>query len=125
MLAAGGPANKARDNVVNLPENQAPAYRFAGTVRSRIVRTPFYLFSFCLLCVATTLVLVALFTSNWQRTAGYLIDRVNSEYFTYGLWFTCRHVNVDWIRNHPDDIYCHPSNYSASELCFKAEIYSL
>jgi hypothetical protein len=95
-------------------DNQPPAYRFANTVRSRIVRTPFYLFSFCLLFIATVLILIALFTSNWQKTASYLVDNVDVEYYTYGLWFTCRHVNVNWIQNHPDDVYCHSSNYSSS-----------
>jgi hypothetical protein len=97
-----------------------PVQRFAGTIRSRIVRTPFYLFSAVLLFISTLLILVALFTNNWQKTASRLVDKVSVEYFTYGLWFTCRHVNAKWITDHSADVYCARSNYNSSMLyaCF-------
>jgi hypothetical protein len=126
MLAPLPAASKTREpnpfssnKNLNDAANKPPVYRFAGTIRSRIVRTPFYLFSAVLLFIATVLTLVALFTNNWQKTASRLVDRANTEYFTYGLWFTCRHVNANWLTSHPDDVYCQRSNYNSSKLLFK------
>lgn len=94
--------------------NVTPSSVVAG-VRSRLIRTPVYFISWILMFVATTLLLVALFTSNWQKTASYLIPKSHYEYFTYGLWFVCRRVNADWLYDHRDDVYCSTAKYSSSK----------
>lgn len=74
----------------------------------RVVRGPFYLLASMLLFFSTTLILISLFTNNWQRTSSQF---KNPEYYTYGLWFTCRHIQLNWLKNH-HDIYCSTTDYS-------------
>ena len=105
------PLNKNKSGTQPTPASEAIA-----NIRSRVVRTPFYLISMVLLFIATILILIALFTNNWQKTASFLVSNSKLEYFTYGLWFTCRHVNADWLTKHSDDVYCHTTDYSKSKL---------
>ncbi|CAF0944849.1 unnamed protein product [Brachionus calyciflorus] len=73
-----------------------------------VVRGPLYLCASLILLFSTILILIAMFTSNWQRKTSIINSQ---EYFTYGLWFTCRHISLKWIQNH-HDYYCTTSNYS-------------
>lgn len=71
-----------------------------------VVRGPFYLCAVLVLFFSTTLILTAMFSSNWQKKTS--IEN-RQEYFTYGLWFTCRHIKLDWLGNH--DFYCSTTNF--------------
>ncbi len=66
-----------------------------GGWRARISRTPFYLVALVLLCIATILMFVSLFTNNWQKTVTYRAAPVNF-YETYGLWYRCTRYNLNW-----------------------------
>ena len=81
-----------------------------------VVRGPCYLFSCLLLFFVTVMILVAYFTNNWQTTLGTPYEyNANSmqEYYTSGLWFTCRHVNVNWSPKQSDK-YCGTYNFQQS-----------
>ena len=58
--------------------------------------TVFYLVALGLLFIATLLILIALFTSNWIKTAAYLVE--NNVYYTFGLWFVCTHKSQDYLK---------------------------
>lgn len=74
----------------------------------RVVRGPFFLMAFVLVFITTALVFISLFTNNWQKTAPGLID---GQFFTYGLWFTCRNLRVSWPSVSLSNIYCFTSEY--------------
>lgn len=79
----------------------------ADSVIKNVVRGPLYLCGVLVLLFSTALVFTAMFTSNWQRK----VSLENSqEYFTYGLWFTCRHISLTWIQNH-HDFYCFTTDF--------------
>jgi hypothetical protein len=66
-------------------------------------RTPFYYIGVLFLFAATLLILIALFTSHWSKTASYLITNT---YNSYGLWFICSHYgrefyNREFYQNRP------------------------
>ncbi len=74
-----------------------------------LVRSVWYFLGVVLLTFVTVLIFFSLFTNNWQKT---IINESNvneivlnySEYFTFGVWFTCRIINIKWIGN--NDVYC-------------------
>jgi hypothetical protein len=61
----------------------------------RIGHTPFYFVGALFLFVATLFILIALFTSNWSKTAS---NMVTNTYNTYGLWFICSHYGREYYR---------------------------
>ena len=88
------------------------------TQKIKVVRGPFYLFSTVLLLGVTAMVFTAYFTNNWQTTYNTNLEYYQNqmrEYVTNGLWFTCRHVKIDWI---PDqsDVYCGTYNFAQSKF---------
>lgn len=68
-----------------------------------LVRGVWYLLAISLLVPITAMILVAMFTNNWQKTASKL--RTKFEYESYGIWFMCRHVSIDWLNNN-QDVFC-------------------
>lgn len=82
------------------------------SVLQKVVRSPFYLFSFVLLFFVTVMILIAMFTNNWMKTASSL---VKDEYYTYGLWFSCRIIRLSWYKDQFDR-YCSTADYTSSKL---------
>lgn len=75
--------------------------------RSSTVRSIWYILSFTLLFIADILVLFALFTVHWKKTASPLIQE-NVVYFTEGLFLLCRQVDTPWLDQ--TDVYCISAN---------------
>lgn len=67
-----------------------------GKTTNRLIRTPRYIIGFVLLFAITILILIALSTNNWQVTLGSLRT---TTYYTQGLWYSCRNVQVSWYGN--------------------------
>ena len=60
--------------------------------------TAVYSVGLVLVFVATVFIWVALFTSNWQKTAPTRVE--NHVYYTFGLWFICSHADsATWHDN--------------------------
>lgn len=94
------------------PLKETNPQTISANILKRVVRGPFYLLGFVLLFCSTSMIFVALFTNNWQRTSSKL---VKDEFYSFGLWFTCRHVKLSWIKDH-QDIYCATSDFSACKI---------
>lgn len=91
-------SNSTKKKLTQAPDN----------IIRNVVRGPLYLCASLLLLFSTALVFTAMFTSNWQKK----FSKINAqEYYTYGLWFTCRHISLNWISNH-HDYYCSTTDYS-------------
>lgn len=73
----------------------------------RLVRSVWYFLGHVLLFLVTVLIFFALFSNNWQKTISEKsnINERFSEYYTFGIWFTCRHITVSWLDNN-QDVYC-------------------
>ncbi len=74
------------------------------------IRGIWYFLGLVLLLLVTGLIFIALFTNNWRKS---LQDSQNSnqmysEYYTFGIWFTCRHITIVWLGI--TDIYCSQIN---------------
>lgn len=85
----------------------------SNSVIKNVVRGPVYLCGVLVLLFSTVLIFVAMFTNNWQRKVS---TENTQEFFTYGLWFTCRNIRLEWIENH-HDLYCFTTDFSNCRIC--------
>ncbi len=76
-------------------------------LRSTTVRSVWYILSFTLLSMVTTLVLFSLFTVHWKKTTSALISD-NKIFFTEGLFLLCRQVMTSWLPQ--TDVFCISAN---------------
>lgn len=77
----------------------------------QVVRGPTYLVGLSLLLLTTPMILVAMFTNNWRTN---ISGTDTQEYYTEGLWFSCRRVKVVWLSPNIDDPFCSTLDYSKS-----------
>lgn len=85
----------------------------SANILRRVVRGPAYLFSFILLFCTTVMIFVAYFTSNWEKTLTQVSNK--GESYTNGLWFTCRHVQISWIKGQ-SDVFCSTLDFASSKI---------
>jgi hypothetical protein len=97
------------------PKKAAKSEEEKPSLLKKVVRSPFYFFSFVLLFFVTAMVFIAMFTNNWMKTASSL---VKDEYYTFGLWFSCRVIRLGWYKNQFDR-YCSTADYTSSKTSSK------
>ena len=70
------------------------------------VRGIWYFLSLVMLLLVTILIFFALFTNNWRQSKQESgnSNQIYSEYYTYGIWNSCRHIKIVWLSI--TDIYC-------------------
>ena len=95
-----------------MPESSEKKYNEKSneTKKSRrliLVRGVWYFLGVVLLFLVTILVFFSLFSNNWQRTvpSNSVINDKFQEYYSFGVWFTCRHVSITWLDG-TSDVYC-------------------
>ena len=105
-----------RDKVINNnkdTKNSVTNRFLCLTIKNSIVRGPFYIFGVVLLAFVLATMVVGYSTNHWKLTSKH---NRTEEYFTAGLWYICRNVKIDWLKNH--DIYCQRLNNSQSIKIF-------
>ncbi len=83
-----------------------------GKTSVKSVRSIWYILSFFLLVLVTASMLVSLFTNYWQVTQ--VTYNSNTQYFTYGIFFACRQIQIYWLANLHNE-FCIPINSSSSK----------